>query len=63
MAVRGQRNEAESALKKLRDTEDVSTEIEAMQEEATAAGVQEKPKMGDMFKVTKTVENWENWNF
>ncbi|CCD72383.1 Facilitated glucose transporter protein 1 [Caenorhabditis elegans] len=50
MAVRGQRNEAESALKKLRDTEDVSTEIEAMQEEATAAGVQEKPKMGDMFK-------------
>ncbi|CAB3411058.1 unnamed protein product [Caenorhabditis bovis] len=49
MAVRGQRESAEAALKKLRGTSDVTAEIDAIQEEVAVASAQEKPTMGSMF--------------
>ncbi|EFO99132.1 hypothetical protein GCK72_008039 [Caenorhabditis remanei] len=50
MGVRGDREAAENALKKLRGTNDVAAEIQAMDDEAQAARNQQKPNMGAMFK-------------
>ncbi|CAI5442071.1 unnamed protein product [Caenorhabditis angaria] len=50
MNVRGQKEEAENALRKIRGTDDVSAEITAMEEEIAIASAQEKPTMGSMFK-------------
>uniref|UniRef100_A0A8R1DHT0 MFS domain-containing protein n=1 Tax=Caenorhabditis japonica TaxID=281687 RepID=A0A8R1DHT0_CAEJA len=52
MNVRGQRETAEVALRKLRGTDDITAEINAMQAEAAIVGEQSKPSMGDMFKGT-----------
>ncbi|CAI2347299.1 unnamed protein product [Caenorhabditis sp. 36 PRJEB53466] len=50
MNVRGQPEEAKKALIRLRGTDNVSAELNAMRDEGNDTGVQNKTSMGDMFK-------------
>ncbi|CAI4226279.1 unnamed protein product [Auanema sp. JU1783] len=49
LAVKGDEPRAESDLKKLRGSDDVSAELDSMKEEVASANTSEKPSMASMF--------------